>query len=82
MALTRRYSMCPHEEVRETGGNIKPNGNKGQCQCVMCHCGAYVDGTVEQCHERRWSQSNQFCANCEQEHGEKWRQMYGMEESE
>jgi len=62
---------------KENGGSIKPNGKAGQCQCVMCHCGAFIDGTIYQCDADRWEESNQFCEGCETMHGEKWRQMYG-----
>lgn len=76
-----RSSECPHDEEKETGGPTKPDGNKDTCQCVMCHCGGYVDGTIWQCNNPRWEESNQFCQGCEEMHGEKWRKMYGKESS-
>ncbi len=69
---------CGHE----TEGKYKPNGEKKQCQCTMCHAGCFMDRTIYQCGENRSEFSNLFCVSCEELHGDAYRAKYGKEGSQ
>jgi hypothetical protein len=52
-----------------------PNGKLNQCQCVMEHS-TLTEGAVAQCMASRCVDSNLFCRDCEDAHGEYWRKKH------
>lgn len=49
-----------------------------RCQCIMDHY-SKVEGGISQCTEPRDPSSNLFCDNCEQTHGDYWREKHAKE---